>query len=57
MLKMSDRRPKMTDPIAKNTMNEVMTQLTPDGVSPNAREIAGVETLNTVSFSTAKKTR
>jgi hypothetical protein len=33
------------------------TQLTPDGVSPYWWEIAGVETLNTVSLRTAKKTR
>jgi len=56
-LKMSDSLPKMTEPMAKNTMKAVITQLTPDGLSPNAWEIAGVETLKTVSFRTAKKTR
>ncbi len=47
----------MTEPMAKKTMKEVITQLTPDGVRENCREIAGVETLKTVSFRTAKKTR
>ena len=57
MLKISDSRPKMTDPIAKKTINAVITQLTPDGVSEKAFEIVGVETLKTVSLRTAKKTR
>ena len=47
----------MTEPMAKKTMNEVITQLTPEGVRENCREIAGVETLNTVSLRTAKNTR
>ena len=47
----------MTEPMAKKTMNDVITQLTPDGVSENCREMAGVDTLKTVSLRTAKNTR
>ena len=41
----------------KKTMNTVIIQLTPEGVSANCAAIFGVETLNTVSFRTAKKIR
>ena len=38
-------------------MKIVIIQLTPEGVSANCREMTGVETLNTVSFRTAKNMR
>ena len=38
-------------------MNIVIIQLTPDGVRENCFAIMGVETLNTVSFRTAKNIR
>lgn len=47
----------MTEPIPKNTINVVMTQLTPEVLNPNCRAIAGVDTLKTVSLRTPKKTR
>ena len=56
-LKMSESLPKMTDPIPKKTMKMVIIQLTPEGVSENCVAIFGVETLNTVSFRTAKNMR
>ena len=49
--------PYITEPIPKKTMNMVIIQLTPDGVRLNCCDIFGVDTLNTVSFRTAKKIR
>jgi hypothetical protein len=39
----------------KNTMKMVITQLTVAALRPNCSAITGVDTLKTVSFSTAKK--
>ena len=49
--------PYITDPIPKKTMKMVIIQLTPEGLKLNCAEIVGVETLNTVSFRTAKNIR
>jgi hypothetical protein len=41
----------------KNTMKIVITQLTVAALRPNSNAIIGVDTLKTVSLSTAKKIR
>src|SRR5690606_16810750 len=47
----------VSEPMPKKTMKMVITQLTVAALRPNSAAIVGVETLNTVSFSTAKKIR
>ena len=56
-LKISASFPKITAPTPKRTMKIVIIQLSPEGESENCLAIIGVDTLNTVSLSTAKKIR